>query len=148
MIDHMEPLHRQASRIIILDPQDRVLLIQYVRPGGERFWATPGGGLRENESYARAAHRELEEEIGITADALEPLWIGEARYTFGGRDVRQEEHFFLHRLGGSELSEDSQDARMQEGIVDVRWWTIEDLERAEETIYPESLALLLKGRSG
>ena len=44
-----------------------VLLIKRAEPPFQNQWALPGGFVRPGESVERAARRELEEEIGITA---------------------------------------------------------------------------------
>jgi 8-oxo-dGTP pyrophosphatase MutT (NUDIX family) len=66
---------RHIARAIVLDPQDRILLIAYTSvhakgPDGAplRFWFMPGGGLEPGEDHVTACRRELEEEIG-RADA-------------------------------------------------------------------------------
>jgi 8-oxo-dGTP pyrophosphatase MutT (NUDIX family) len=58
---------RRAARVILLDPQDRVLLMRYDGgPPSGSHWATPGGGLNPGEDYREAAVRELAEETGWT----------------------------------------------------------------------------------
>jgi ADP-ribose pyrophosphatase YjhB (NUDIX family) len=54
---------RRAGRVIVLDPEDRVLLFRYDNraPNG-RHWGTPGGGLNDGEDYPAGARRELAEE--------------------------------------------------------------------------------------
>ena len=43
---------RRAGRVIVLDPEDRVLLFRYDDgPPNERHWCTPGGGLNDGEDY-------------------------------------------------------------------------------------------------
>ena len=63
---------RPSSRILIINPLNKVLLFNFtfdVGPlKGQDFWATPGGGLENNESYRQAAQRELFEETGLTID--------------------------------------------------------------------------------
>jgi hypothetical protein len=56
---------RLAGRVIVLDPDDRVLLFRYDDglPNG-RHWCTPGGGLNDGEDYPAGARRELTEETG------------------------------------------------------------------------------------
>src|SRR6185437_6641227 len=56
---------RRAGRVIVLDPEDRVLLFRYDDgPPNGRHWCTPGGGLNEGEDYRAGARRELFEEAG------------------------------------------------------------------------------------
>ena len=57
--------------MIVLDPDDRVLLFRYDDgPPNGRHWCTPGGGLNDGEDYAAGARRELAEETGWTDVAL------------------------------------------------------------------------------
>ena len=135
----METVFRRASRVVVLDPRDRILLVQYVRPSGARYWATPGGGLLEDETHEAAARRELAEELGIVAERLEPLWTGPSTYVHGGRQVVQEEKFYLCRLPSAELPPDHDGVRMQEGIVDLRWWSASELASPPEPYFPENL---------
>ena len=58
---------RRAGRVIVLDPEDRVLLFRYDDgPPNGRHWSTPGGGLNDGEDYPEGARRELAEETGWT----------------------------------------------------------------------------------
>ena len=68
------PRHLTASAIVIDRPGDHVALVWH-RKG--RFWVQPGGHLEAGEtSFARAARREVAEEIGI--DALQQVGDGPA----------------------------------------------------------------------
>ena len=56
---------RRAARVVLLDPDDRVLLMRYDDgPPNGSHWSTPGGGLSAGEDYQAAAARELAEETG------------------------------------------------------------------------------------
>ena len=47
---------RLAGRVIVLDPDDRVLLFRYDDgPPNGRHWCTPGGGLNDGEDYGGPA---------------------------------------------------------------------------------------------
>ncbi len=66
-MEGMAPPVRHAARVVLLDPQARVLLMRYddPPPNGTN-WSTPGGGLEPGESHHEAALRELAEETGWT----------------------------------------------------------------------------------
>ena len=136
---------RSATRAIVLDESDRVLL---VRASGRReFWLTTGGGIEEGETDEEAVRRELFEEAGLVDFELGPLvWTRTVLGALGGgRWDGQTERFYLVRtrsfdpepgLSWSELRD--------EGMSAVRWWTLEELEATEELLSPRRLPLLLR----
>jgi ADP-ribose pyrophosphatase YjhB (NUDIX family) len=63
------PPLREAARAVVVDADDRVLLLRYDEDGV--FWATPGGSLEKGEDYATATLRELREELGIDEKAID-----------------------------------------------------------------------------
>lgn len=54
------PKHRMAAAVMVLDKDNKVLLVK-----GYRGWEFPGGYVGEGESIKEAAIREVEEESGI-----------------------------------------------------------------------------------
>ena len=64
------PALREAARAIVLDPDDRVMLLRYDENPG--FWATPGGSLEPGETPSQAVIRELREELGVRHVDLGP----------------------------------------------------------------------------
>ena len=54
---------RPSARLIVLNLDDKVLLFRFAFSegalAGTVFWATPGGALKDGESYAEAARHEL-----------------------------------------------------------------------------------------
>ncbi|MCX5249250.1 MULTISPECIES: NUDIX hydrolase [unclassified Streptomyces] len=140
---------RKVARIVLLDPEDRILLLHGHEPGdpADDWWFTPGGGLEGDETREEAARRELAEETGITEVELGPvLWRRMCSFPFAGRRWDQDEWYYLARtpdtpevvpeaMGLTELERRS--------VAGARWWTCQELTRAHETVYPTRLAELL-----
>ncbi len=138
---------RRAGRVIVLDPEDRVLLFRYDDgPPNGRHWCTPGGGLNEGEDYRAGARRELAEETGWTDVPLGPE-VHERTLVMEYADeiVRQHERFFLARVGeaGRALGEVAA-MHISDGIAAWHWWTLAELDATEEVIWPPGLAGLIR----
>ena len=142
---------RRAGRVIVLDPDDRVLLFRYDEgPPNGRHWCTPGGGLNDGEDYAAGARRELAEETGWTDVPLGGQ-VHERTLTMEYADaiVRQHERFFLARVQTArrELGEVAA-MHTSDGIAAWRWWTLPEMDSTEEAIWPAGLADLIRNLLG
>src|SRR6478735_6313629 len=67
----MARIPRPAARILLVDGEDRVLLMRFTPDDRPPLWCTPGGAVDPGESYAQAARRELWEEVGVDLDRHE-----------------------------------------------------------------------------
>ena len=92
--------HRRSARIIVLDPEGRVLLFRHAGSKGRSFWATPGGGLEDGETFEQAAAREALEELGISGASLQFLWERMSQFVHIDHPVRQQERYFLLKGSG------------------------------------------------
>ncbi|MFJ6837334.1 NUDIX hydrolase [Streptomyces sp. NPDC091209] len=133
---------RQAARVVLLDREQRVLLLRYDENGG--FWATTGGSLEPGEDYRTAARREVLEELGIADVALGPVLADrDQQHHVGGHLVRQVERYYLARVDADAV--DPAAATQADQIRERRWWTTAELHSTTETVYPLGLADLLTG---
>ncbi len=136
------PLHlRSAVRGLIVDPDQRILLVRFKFPRGV-VWGLPGGGVNPGETFAQALHRELAEETGVRPTSIEgPIWNQTVYFNDFVRFSGQRNRVFLVRVDSAELnpSMDS-DALADEMITDMAWWTLPDLEATKEVTAPFALA--------
>jgi 8-oxo-dGTP pyrophosphatase MutT (NUDIX family) len=137
----VEVRDRRASRLLVVDRQSRILLLQYEDERG-KWWATPGGGTQDLESFEDAAMREAREELGLTGFPVQPLWHEVNEFESKGIRHRQAEQFFLIRANGCDviIDRDIAEAHATEGIIAVRWWSPEELRTTIERVFPIDLS--------
>ena len=132
---------RDAARIVLLDPQDQILL-QEVRTTelGASVWITPGGGLAPGETHRDAAVRELREELGqAPAELGECVWIREHEFDFRGTRYRQRERFFLARTEPFPIDSSQMEEIELEIVLSHRWWAVDEIEAASTTVFAPRL---------
>ncbi|MFD7918603.1 NUDIX hydrolase [Streptomyces sp. NPDC059740] len=138
---------RRVSRVVLLDPADRILLLHGYEPEDPTltWWFTPGGGLEGEETREAAAIREVAEETGITDFTLGPvLWRRECSFPFDGRRWYQDEWYYLGRTGTTRTDASGQTELERRSVSGLRWWTAAELTATRETVYPTRLAELLR----
>ena len=140
---------RRAVRVLLLDLDDRVLLIQDSDLGLDpvvHWWSTPGGGVDPGESDVAAVVRELFEETGLRVHEAEVCGpVLERRVVHGWSDkvVEQDEVFFLVRVPAFEVDTSGHTEEEQLTVVELRWWTLAALAACGEDVWPRDLADLV-----
>lgn len=141
-----DPRLRRAARAVVLDPDDRILLVCFQFPD-RVVWATPGGGIHDGETDESAIRRELIEEAGLEGFELGPaIWTRTHNVPFGGgRWDGQAERIFLVRVPAFEPAPVlSWDELRAEGLSAIRWWEMDELETADALFAPRRLPSLLR----
>jgi|HubBroStandDraft_1064217.scaffolds.fasta_scaffold37882_3 8-oxo-dGTP pyrophosphatase MutT (NUDIX family) len=139
---------RPSARVILLDPDDRILLLQGrlpATPDGPQFWFTVGGGIEDGETLDEAALREIVEETGLLDAALGPaVWRDEIVLPDqSGELMLLKQTYRLAHTAGGQLSRAGWQDLERAFTDDIRWWTLEELRASGETFYPIGLAELL-----
>ena len=136
---------REGVRAVVLDDDDRVLLVHFQFPDWT-LWATPGGGVEPGETLDVAIRRELLEEVGLVDVELGPI-IWERTHIFPFAEFSgQHERFFLVRTSTNVISPSfSQQELLAERLTVARWWSVQEIrEASDERFAPRQLASLLE----
>lgn len=141
------PIRRDAARVLLLDADDRVLLVAHLPGDGRTVWTAPGGGLDPGETHEQAAVRELREEVALDVPLGPWVWTRTATFRFRGIWLEQRERWFLVRTETADVTGMPLDDLATTGA---HWWSLDELRTTGETVAPRALAeqlavLLLHG---
>lgn len=135
---------RPTARILLIGPDDRVLLFRWVNPGGPIVWFTPGGGVQTGETYEDAARRELGEEVGLQDVDLGPcVWVRRHVLLLRGDEIRLRERFFVVRAPTDAVDTSGFTDHEQGAISGHRWMTVDEIAGLDDLVAPRQLADLL-----
>jgi 8-oxo-dGTP diphosphatase len=141
---------RRSSRLLLVDRAGRLLLFRFVYKkgalAGQDFWATPGGGVDDGETFEEAALRELWEETGMRLQNIgSSVWQREFVLQLpDGEYVLADERFFLVEAPQETLSRDGWTPLEKEVMTEHKWWSEDDLFRTAATIWPQNIAEILR----
>lgn len=140
---------RPASRLLVLDARQRVLLFRFDNKrgplAGQVFWATPGGEVEQGETFEQAACREMFEETGLQIGVAGPQ-VGRRSATFElstGETICADERFFAVHVDALQVSTEHWTELERDVMTEHRWWSQAELASASEQIWPEDLAQML-----
>ena len=101
-------MYRKGVSAIILNKNNEFLLVN-LQSFKEEYFAVPGGGIDEGETFEDAVYREIQEELGLEKDSLalvgksdEPV-IFAFKLNRGGVEYEgSERHFFGFQFTGND----------------------------------------------
>jgi ADP-ribose pyrophosphatase YjhB (NUDIX family) len=137
---------RTGVRALVVDPDQRIALVRFEFPA-RSFWATPGGGVEEGEDDTTTLARELREELGL--ELVEPLgacvWVRTHVFPMSEWDGQTERYYLVRTPAFAIRPSLSTEELRSEGVVDLRWWTLDELEGATRVVFaPRRLPTLVR----
>ncbi len=146
--------HRETARIMLVDEQNRILLLKtHFDPevGLPPRWLTPGGGIDSGETTLEAAVRELREETGMRVDPEdlgEPALVSSGRWDWADGLSYHTYTDTIYELKVENFEPDTSGFTQDElrDILEYRWWTIRELMESDEQLAPHELRKWLRAR--
>jgi 8-oxo-dGTP pyrophosphatase MutT (NUDIX family) len=135
---------RRAARALVVDPDDRVLLVRFEWPD-KTVWAPPGGGIDPGETPEQAIVRELAEECGLRDFELGPcIWMRTHWHLdFSGWAGQREQIYLIRTDAFDPAPEWTAEELATEGISGQRWFNQTELGEAGLIFAPRRLPVLL-----
>ena len=131
---------RRSARLIIMDPNGRLLLFRYHDEHDDPFWSTPGGELKQGENYLQAAVRELQEETGFNATVGPFLRDRDDVYAVARAEPARwlERYFLVEHVSTEAPNQAGWTDEEQETIQSWRWWNLEEMRREAVALFRPS----------
>jgi 8-oxo-dGTP pyrophosphatase MutT (NUDIX family) len=134
----------ESARALLVDPQDRVLLMKLAFNAHSTVWLTPGGSLHPGESHGEALLREIREETGLTlAHPGHWVWTSPKRIMRGGVPVDTQARVYIQRVPNFVATPAALTPEEHGIFRELRWWSLAEIASSRETFIPRTLAALL-----
>jgi 8-oxo-dGTP pyrophosphatase MutT (NUDIX family) len=145
----VERTRRTSARVLLIDPDGRVLLFRVADPttSAPPVWITPGGGVDPGEDLLATAVRELREETGLVVTPEElgaPVAVSRGDWEFRGQPLTSDDWHFVLRCPAFEFDASGWTDLEREVHSEGRWLTPAEIDALEETVFPEGLSALVR----
>ena len=136
---------REIARAILLDENDNICL-EYILDddgfGHRDYYETPGGGMKDNETFEESLSRECSEEVGYECEIISHLGDVFDYYNLIYRENHN--HYFLaRRTRKTEIHQEPDEVKRVKGII---WVSIDEAIKLYENMQDELVGKLVKQR--
>ena len=121
-----------SAGAILIDEQERLLLVHHFKEGEYNFWVPPGGSLEGNESIYDCARREVLEETGLQVDLDQIMYIQE----FWEPDYHFVKFFILGKAINGAITLQNKDVE-EDFLIDAGYFSQAEIQKLN--VYPPIL---------
>ncbi len=160
----MDVVELVAAHVLVIDPEERVLLVHGSGIGpAAGYWVLPGGGVEPGETPLQVAIREVREETGLQlteTDVTGPIGSGQVAFSFGNVAYRQQQHYFATWVGGLDplttgiggFDPDEVGSEQESrGALSFSWWSLDQVRShlgSGDVLAPPDIARILASHLG
>ncbi|WP_434524943.1 NUDIX hydrolase [Photorhabdus asymbiotica] len=139
---------RNSARALLINSKQEILLFKFsfeeikdsINAGLIEFWVTPGGGLKEGESFEQALNRELREEVGlILRSTPEWVWVRNVVLEWKGEKFLSHERYFLVYEDHCDKENNCMTEKEIRTLKDMNWWSLQALLNSSEDFRPPNI---------
>jgi 8-oxo-dGTP pyrophosphatase MutT (NUDIX family) len=139
---------RRSARVIVIAPDESVLMVRFEVADRPPFWVTAGGECEAGETFDQAARRELVEETGIVGDPGSQVARTTPEFvTVEGEPVQADERYYILRVAEARIDTSGHTALEQKVMTQHRWFTLAELSGWHEAVFPDNLAQIIRDAS-
>ncbi len=140
---------RKSARALIINEKNEVLLEKFEFPkvkGNKVLWVTPGGGLKDDETYEIALERELYEELGLEVTInSNPVLVKDVLIEGKIEMFNSHEVYYLLNLNSNQVFNLKNMTKNEiDTLQGIKWWTLQELKEIANFAPPEIKEILEK----
>lgn len=123
-------MRAQAADAIIVNDDNKVLLVQQRKDSAYMLWSYPGGQVEEGETIEQAVVREVKEELGVLLVAPKFMKTYSIVTSRGELDINS---FTSELLGEISLKDDE--------LMAYEWFSVDELEQNKNSLRDPDLVI-------
>ncbi len=117
---------------LIVDDQNRLLLVRRARDPGKGKWGLPGGFVDRGETIEQALRREVTEETNLQLASMKFLFTSPNRYDYRGVVSSVIDVFYVCR------AEAAENIKLEEKELDRYEWVVPDATYLNDMAFPSN----------
>ncbi|RBP61043.1 NUDIX domain-containing protein [Alkalibaculum bacchi] len=141
---------RERASALLISSNNRIFLFKFkfssMFENGKTLWITPGGGVKEGETYEATLRRELYEELGLEI-LIESKYVYARKKVFTdkkGIEFLSDERYFIVKVNNEIVIYENMTNNEKENTKAGKWWSLEEIQSSNEKFFVDGLDKILE----